>query len=798
MATIKAPYNFVPFNTEVVSPHWIELISHDIPFSDSVSGVIEFKLTAQTEIFVRDGIGQKKAQDNIIDDIQNQSHTFSKYQNKYFIPGSSIKGMVRNVLEILSFGGMADKVNNHRYALRDLSGAMKNTYLKDFKPDKIYCGWLKKEPDNSYKIIDCGFPGRIEHKEIDRLLGTSFVTFFSPNGHYKPKNNLDKSAQKKYAFCNGKNLKYHFVFEKDDIGRSVYIESKTDGNKEGTLVFTGQPGRRQQRNGKWEGHYLEFIFFNSDTKIDVPASVIENFFFAYFEHDKPKWSKDWEVWRVKLSKGEQIPVFFQKEDNGTVKSLGLSYLYKLPYTYSVVDSIKNYQAEGRDLSDVIFGHVQKNNALKGRVHIGHAFADTDRAVPAVEKKEVLSSPKASYYPTYIQQQVNKANQVKSYKTFMDSDAQIAGWKRYPVHYNGIKHNPGPADSQNDNIMTKFIPLQAGAEFKGTIHYHNLRKVELGALLSALTFHGTDNAYHNIGMAKPLGYGKVKLDITRFETTESDKPKISDYLCAFESYMNVQLNLTQPLWHKQVQVVELVTMAQDAENTELSYMSLKEHIDVKRGTEGLTKYSAVVNKTASIQSYCDIGQIERMKAEYESEKKIMEHTVNIEQVIIACRDSTERDIADKWEDMKQERLSALAQKRRQIEEREKEDKKKEEAAQRERKQNEAALRASTEGPNFNQDWNKREAETTLKKTIEDWGLTMYKKNNIQKVINEYPNGYLPGIYHEDLFKTLNTIYLNLNQNNKEKWILPFNRNAILKKVADWVGREKAENFFNSLK
>jgi hypothetical protein len=60
MATIKAPYNFVPFNTEVVSPHWIEHISHDIPFSDGVSGVIEFKLTAQTEIFVRDGIGQKR------------------------------------------------------------------------------------------------------------------------------------------------------------------------------------------------------------------------------------------------------------------------------------------------------------------------------------------------------------------------------------------------------------------------------------------------------------------------------------------------------------------------------------------------------------------------------------------------------------------------------------------------------------------------------------------------------------------------------------------------------------------
>ncbi|MBK8880131.1 MAG: hypothetical protein IPN74_16850 [Haliscomenobacter sp.] len=105
---------------------------------------------------------------------------------------------------------------------------------------------------------------------------------------------------------------------------------------------------------------------------------MKDFFFAYYEQDKPKWSEDWKVWRVKLAQGEAIPVFFHKNGND-IKSLGLSYLYKLSYTNSVIDAITHYQGKDKlDLSEAIFGHVDKNNALKGRVHIGHAFSTPGR------------------------------------------------------------------------------------------------------------------------------------------------------------------------------------------------------------------------------------------------------------------------------------------------------------------------------------------------------------------------------------------------------------------------------------
>lgn len=794
MATIKAPYNFVPFNKQVVSPHWMEQISHDIPFADGLSGKIEVTLKAESPIFVRDGIGQKQAKDNYDGDVQQNPHLFSNYGGRYFIPGTSIRGMIHNVLEILSFGRMEEKVNDHKYALRDLSGAMKDQYLKDFKPDKIYCGWLKKDGE-TYKLTDCGLPGRISHREIDRAFRTTISAYFSRGGRFNPKKDYEKSAQKKYEAFGTNSPNQRFTFDRDDVGRKIYTIDPS-GSHEGTLVFTGQPGFRQQKNGKWSGHHLEFIFFKgSEKELEVPEKVMKDFFFAYYEQEKPKWSEDWKVWRVKLAKGEEIPVFFHKNGND-IKSLGLSYLYKLPYNNSVLDAITHHQGKGKpDLSEAIFGHVDKNNALKGRVHIGHAFAS--HAEVDTEKKDVLSGPKASYYPTYMRQNVNGAGAVSQYNTFMNKGAEIAGWKRYPVHANGVEHNPPPVGTNSEKILTKFIPLKAGAEFTFSIRYHNLRPVELGALLSALTFHGTEHTFHSIGMAKPLGYGKVSLTIAN--TEHLDMPT---YLCAFEAYMNTQLKMKAPTWHTLDQVTELVTMAQEHTGADLSYMSLDDHVLVKndkdkdrnqKAREALDKYSNLVSNKAEVISYCDANAIAAMEAACTEESKSSLQTDNIEEVVQISRDAAKKEIQEQWAAKKAQLLEQLDVKQAAIAQAEREARAAQEEAERARKKEEERQKAQSEGPGLDQidisNW--RSAKYNLVKAVEAYGRSYYKQSDIKKVIEQNPMGYLPLQYHDQLFETLQKIYQALNKKEKEKWVKPFPDNAILKKVAEWVGEEKAK-------
>lgn len=793
MATIKAPYNFVPFNKKVVSPHWIEQISHDIPFADGLSGAIELTMKAESPIFVRDGIGQASAKKNYENDAQQNPHTFSQFGGRYFIPGTSIKGMIRNVLEILSFGRMEDKVNDHKYALRDLSGAMKDQYLKDFTPDKIYCGWLKKGQDNDYIITDCGIPGRIGHDEIDRYFKTNFVSYFGLGGAFKGNNDKDKAAQKKYQMFGATNQNQQKFAETSfpegimDGGRKLY-KIQSNGVKEGTLVFSGQPGvRKQDRSGKWTGHFYEFIFFKGDEKeLPVPEKVMKDFFFAYYEHDKPKWSEDWKIWRVKLEKSESIPVFFHKDDKGHVKSLGLSYLYKLPYNYSVIEAITNHQGKGKpDLSEAIFGHVDKNNALKGRVHIGHAFA-SEGAEPDEDKREVLSGPKASYYPNYMRQDVSRGGAVAQYKTFMDKDAMIAGWKRYPVHANGVKHNPPPAGTNSEKILTKFIPLKAGAEFTFSIRYHNLRPVELGALLSALTFHDTENTYHSIGMAKPLGYGKVKLKITN--ANDLDIPK---YLGIFETYMNAQLNKTTPAWHEEEQVTELVTMAQGHNNADLAYMKLDDHVLAKndkfkdrtpKPKEGLAKYSVLVGNKAAVPSYCDANAIAFMKRAYGEEVKSYLHEDNVEEVVNLTLNAAKKEIAEQWAAKKAQLISQLKAKQAAIVEKETADKEAAEAKKRAEDKAKRQAESQQQGLDLSGiNASGRNAFEDLKKTVEKYARDYHSLNDKQLKAN-FPDGYLPEQGHQTVLVKVKEIYESGKGPKKE---------VIIKKLAEWIGEEKTK-------
>lgn len=549
---ITAPFNFVPLNEKVYHPDWADQVSHDIPFEDGESGEIEITLTAKSPIFVRD---------------HDQQTRFCHYKDTFFIPGSSVKGMVRSVLETISFSKMRPEVfDDNTYAVRDLRN--RELYMSKMKPENTYCGWLKKTEDG-YVIEDCGIPGRIRHEEIDKIYDIKFAAQFK-QGKFKNKA-ADKTAFKKYNLIKSKEFRHRFRYLKKDVNREIY-EYDENGPKEGTLVLTGQPSaRKEPHKGKPSGKIYEFIFFDSKRELPVDKSVYENFLFAYFDkrETEPKESPDWTFWKKRLQQGEKVPVFFQKEGN-RVAHFGLSYLYKLPYKHSIGHGIpQSHKDTKADLAQTIFGYVEKstNSALKGRVQFSH-FKAVQNVKELQSRTEILGTPRASYYPMYIRQRDGNL-----YKTYMDEDFSIAGRKRYPVHESATPKKT--VDTGNENVGTHFQPLDKGVVFKGKLRYHNLKKAELGALLSALTFHNTPATFHSLGLAKSLGYGKVEITLEGL-----GKDDIRNYLKAFESDITLQI----PNWIESPQLKELLTMASEQNNSgnsELAYMELKEFAANKR-------------------------------------------------------------------------------------------------------------------------------------------------------------------------------------------------------------------------
>ena len=87
---VRAPYNFVPFANKVLlryaGPE--ELPRHDRMDPALKSGEIHVTMTADTPVFVSDG------RDNF----------FRAPNGQYALPGSTIRGMVRQNMQILGFG----------------------------------------------------------------------------------------------------------------------------------------------------------------------------------------------------------------------------------------------------------------------------------------------------------------------------------------------------------------------------------------------------------------------------------------------------------------------------------------------------------------------------------------------------------------------------------------------------------------------------------------------------------------------------------------------------------------------
>lgn len=162
---IKSPYNFVPLSEEVYTPSWADKISQDVPFKDGVSGKIRLRITAETPIFIRDGQIQKDKKDSTADDqtdkknINKEAQTFSKTPDgRFYIPATSIKGEVRNVLEIMSFGRM---MLDERAKFANRKGATKIP----FKNSVHDCLPKAHRDSQSLDLAECVF-GHVKDKDM--------------------------------------------------------------------------------------------------------------------------------------------------------------------------------------------------------------------------------------------------------------------------------------------------------------------------------------------------------------------------------------------------------------------------------------------------------------------------------------------------------------------------------------------------------------------------------------------------------------------------------------------------------
>ncbi|MGL5894055.1 MAG: TIGR03986 family type III CRISPR-associated RAMP protein, partial [Bacteroidales bacterium] len=412
---MNAPYTFIPLSEDVIFPDWADRISHDMPFSDGLSGEIAYEIEAETPIYIRNS-----------NSISGESNLFFNHhldesgKRRYFIPGTSLKGMVRSLVEALSFSKLT-QLNKGRYSFRDMKDQVNYPLFTPAEAKKIRCGWLTMGEDGVCRIDDHGKFFRIGHDEIDANYGSDFVECFKDRGRATKGNSTINDDAKwgsfKYNKLQGRSLSSRFSIEERETMNVAHFNQY--GDVEGTLVVTGQASvRKEDRNGKLSGKFYEFIFPNkSEGVFKLSDQIWKDFLFQAKDKDPNSISEDWKYWKERFNKGERVPVFFRVDPKNSreIMDFGLTMMYRLSYKNSIEDMVPQKHKDSRlDMPEAIFGYTRDKENLRGRVQFSHAFALGEPKDMALVEG-VLASPKASYYPNYIEQ-----SQGGKYNTYSDT------------------------------------------------------------------------------------------------------------------------------------------------------------------------------------------------------------------------------------------------------------------------------------------------------------------------------------------------------------------------------------------
>ena len=561
MQAISAPYNFVPLADWVHLPAWWRQVSHDLPFRDGCSGEIFLRLLADTPLLVG---GRQQAATETAPVVVRP---FQLPDGRHAIPGSSLKGMLRAVIEIAGFGRMR-MVDDARPGLRDISGPhVKESYTAKVR-DRVRTGFLRRAPDGGQVIVPCKMV-RLDHRDLELALGRRPPMF-------KARSSVAEKYRDWRGHCQRKGWNPATIdFEVQD-GEAKRLGS----GPRGVPVFTGQI----------DGKRRDFVFFDRDegAAMEVGAAAWRDFLRIHGDEDD-KLDMSWPGhWKRVFRDGGEVPVFFLED--GPLLRIGLAYMPKLAGDFSIRNMIEHSSAmhaqepgqeNGLDFADLIFGAINGNDqddALRGRVSC-ETLVVVGRAEVHQQRDTILNGPKPSYFPNYVVQQTDGSTgrlQRRQYATYVETQEsglpKIRGFKRYPARPAEMTGTQALNTDQakNRKVQVRLHTLGQGAEFEGRLVFHNLRPEELGCLLWALTWGGDSRLRHGLGMGKPFGFGQVRAlldhDRSRLAYNNPDHGSAvltaqlaSEFVSTFTQHME-EASRSRGGWRSSAQVLNLLAMA----------------------------------------------------------------------------------------------------------------------------------------------------------------------------------------------------------------------------------------------
>ncbi|MEK7729071.1 MAG: TIGR03986 family CRISPR-associated RAMP protein [candidate division KSB1 bacterium] len=577
--TASAPYNFVPL-PEIVVPAAkdpeSELPDQDCFHTNRKTGYFEVELTAKAPLYVRCALpvpdflrseSEQEKQRPFRERAKNTPDFFYTNDRKQpVIPGSSLRGMLRNLLEVVSYGKIADVMMSPKIFYRAVAAPKDDPLAEPYRNvlgkfgRNVRAGYLLKNGDDWYikpaqTPTDLKLPERsgyltikekhISDNAIPGLIGLN-STGYLPQYH-SVSFDVEKGIGKFGPVVHVKNI------GAVDAARSY----------QGVMVCSGS--MLETGDGKTKSPRSKFAIVLQANKNVTPLKIAPQAITDYrdaltdFQKADPPFDKQMGM----LKEGR--PIFYVDEPGDEIFYFGHSPNFRIPAMIEKEkraatpnDFVPAYckEVQTLDFAEALFGHAKgpesgakpgdKAYAYASRVFVTDAKCDEQQpwlqASPFVPR--ILASPKPTAFQHYlVQPNRDEPNKPRQLYHYGDRDKTVIRGRKFYWHQGkqeGISNEDWrkvisekdetleeiatkEAKEKYDTQHTQFQPVKPKTKFTFRIYFENLSDPELGALCWGLQplahpeFNQQKDLSHRLGMGKPLGMGSVKLNAMLFFT-----------------------------------------------------------------------------------------------------------------------------------------------------------------------------------------------------------------------------------------------------------------------------------------
>lgn len=516
-----APYNFVELPDQVVQAQPIP--DGDRYHPDRYTGKIECILTTESPLYIRCGLTLDEfKQGKEAKDLPDFFYIFDKL--KPVIPGSSIRGMLRTLVEIVSFGKIDRVSGKQKFFFRAVAAKKDDPLAEPYKTclKNVRAGYLVKRNDGWYirpaRLIGSDSFVWIKEKKVVESFQQSFPDFTPmTEANYRPQ----------YVV----NVGFGDIVTRNNRHFAKQISPRPDGQEYiGVLVTSGNmaEGSDDPKSTNRKNHCLVREPDANAELIKIDDAAIQDYCGSLtdFQKQSPPFKEDLGV----LENGRCIFYCQPEQQGGEVTLFGQSPNFRIPYSpqkngraASAEDFIPELLKDSKtiDFADAIFGFVRdekqeedSTQAVPSRVFISDAICQQIKGEdiwlfnnPIVPK--ILAGPKPTTFQHYLVQTKADKRGLKHYGSAPGKETVIRGHKLY-WHKKEPTITLENPEEVSDTQKTQIKPIKPGVSFQFTIHFENLSEVELGALLWVLDLAQDERYRLSLGMGKPLGMGAVKI------------------------------------------------------------------------------------------------------------------------------------------------------------------------------------------------------------------------------------------------------------------------------------------------